>query len=50
MGAHDGYNKNYGVIHQREIEFFVKKNIFIGTDKILQKKTLQILILKLDFI
>ena len=37
MGAHDGYNKNYGVIHQREIEFFVKKNIFVGTDKILQK-------------
>ena len=36
--SHDGYNKKYGVIHQRQIEFFSKKNKFIGEDKLIKKK------------
>ena len=37
-GSHDGYLKNYGVIHERKIEFFIEKNKFIGTDKLIKKK------------
>ena len=36
--SHDGYQKRYNVIHDREIEFFPEKYKFIGTDKILNKK------------
>jgi len=37
-GSHDGYIKKYGVIHERKIEFFIEKNKFIGTDKLIKKK------------
>ena len=37
-GSHDGYLKNYGVIHERKIEFFADKNKFIGSDKLIKKK------------
>ena len=36
--SHDGYQKKYNTIHDREIEFFPEKYKFIGTDKILNKK------------
>ena len=36
--SHDGYQKKYNSIHDREIEFFPEKYKFIGTDKILNKK------------
>jgi len=36
--SHDGYNKRYGVIHEREIEFFPENYKFIGKDKLLKKK------------
>jgi uncharacterized heparinase superfamily protein len=36
--SHDGYIKRYGVIHEREIEFFSEKNKFIGYDKLFKKK------------
>ena len=36
--AHDGYNKRYGIVHKRQIEFFPEKNKFIGLDKIINKK------------
>ena len=36
--AHDGYNKKYGSIHERDIEFYPEKMKFIGTDKIIKKK------------
>ena len=39
--AHDGYNKKYGVIHERQIEFFTEKNKFIGTDKLKKKKKIK---------
>ena len=36
--SHDGYNKRYGVIHERQIEFFPENNKFLGQDKLLKKK------------
>ena len=36
--SHDGYLKKYNSIHEREIEFFPDKMIFIGRDKIIKKK------------
>jgi len=36
--SHDGYNKKYGVIHERQIEFFPENHKFIGQDKLLKKK------------
>ena len=36
--SHDGYNKQYGIIHERQIEFFPESNKFIGIYKILKKK------------
>jgi len=35
--AHDGYLKQYGVIHEREIEFYPEQIKFIGHDKIISK-------------
>ena len=36
--SHDGYSKRYGLIHQRQIEFFPESNKFIGHDKLIKKK------------
>jgi len=36
--AHDGYVKQYGIIHDREIEFFPEQNKFIGKDQLIKKK------------
>ena len=36
--SHDGYNKQYGVVHERQIEFFPENNKFIGQDKLIKKK------------
>ena len=38
IASHDGYLKKYNSIHEREIEFFPEKLIFIGTDRIIKKK------------
>ena len=35
--AHDGYLKQYGVIHEREVEFYSEQIKFIGHDKIISK-------------
>ena len=35
--SHDGYLKQYGIIHDREIEFYPEQMKFIGHDKILYK-------------
>ena len=37
--SHDGYNKKYNATHEREIEFYPEQFKFIGTDKILIKKS-----------
>jgi len=35
--THDGYLRHYGVLHNREIEFYPEQNIFVGHDKIISK-------------
>ena len=35
--SHDGYQKKYGTIHERLIEFYPELTKFIGTDKIIKK-------------
>ena len=37
--SHDGYHKKYNATHEREIEFYPEQFKFIGTDKILIKKS-----------
>ena len=37
--VHDGYQKKYDLLHERVIEFYPEQFKFIGTDKILNKKT-----------
>ena len=37
--SHDGYNKKYNAIHERDIEYYPEQFKFIGTDKILIKKS-----------
>ena len=39
--THDGYLKQYGIIHEREIEFYPEQTKFIGHDKIIFKKNVQ---------
>jgi len=42
IASHDGYNKDYGIIHERQIEFFPEANKFIGHDKLLKKSNFKI--------
>ena len=37
--SHDGYNKRYKTIHERDIEYYPEQSKFVGTDKILIKKS-----------
>ncbi len=37
--AHDGYIKKYNSVHEREIEFYPEQMMFVGTDKIIKRKT-----------
>jgi uncharacterized heparinase superfamily protein len=37
-GSHDGYQKKYGIIHEREIQIYYEKNKFIGIDRLIKKK------------
>jgi len=39
--AHDGYIKEFGIIHDRKIEFFPLNNKFIGHDKLIKKKKIK---------
>ena len=36
--SHDGYNKKFGIIHSRKIDYFSDEEKFVGIDKILKKK------------
>ena len=47
--SHDGYNKQYGVIHERQIEFFPENNKFVGQDKLIIKKKLKSLNFEIRF-
>ena len=37
--SHDGYIKKYNIIHERDIEYYPEKFKFVGTDKIINKKS-----------
>jgi uncharacterized heparinase superfamily protein len=47
--AHDGYLKQYGVIHEREIEFYPEQMKFVGHDKIISKNGLKNLKFEIRF-
>jgi len=47
--AHDGYLKEYGMIHEREIEFYPEHMKFVGHDKIISKKTIKNLKFEIRF-
>tara|TARA_Y100000590_G_scaffold200054_1_gene227229 strand:+ start:691 stop:2322 length:1632 start_codon:yes stop_codon:yes gene_type:complete len=36
--CHDGYQKKYGIIHKRELEYLIDNNTLIGRDFLLKKK------------
>ena len=37
--AHDGYLKQYGIVHERDIEFYPEQMKFIGSDKMISKNS-----------
>ena len=37
-GSHDGYLKEYGIVHERQIEFFPDDLKLIGKDKLIKKR------------
>jgi uncharacterized heparinase superfamily protein len=39
--SHDGYLKQYGIIHDREVEFYPEQIKFVGFDRIISKNNLQ---------
>jgi len=47
--AHDGYLKQYGIIHEREIEFYPEQVKFVGHDKILSKSNIKNLMFEIRF-
>jgi len=47
--AHDGYLKQYGVIHEREIEFYPEQIKFVGYDKIISKNGIKNLKFEIRF-
>ena len=47
--AHDGYLKQYGIIHEREIEFYPEQIKFIGNDKIISKNKIKNLKFEIRF-
>ena len=47
--AHDGYLKQYGVIHEREIEFYPEQIKFIGCDKVISKNNIKNLQFEIRF-
>jgi len=47
--AHDGYLKQYGTIHEREIEFYPEQIKFVGYDKIISKNGIKNLKFEIRF-
>jgi uncharacterized heparinase superfamily protein len=47
--AHDGYLKQYGVIHEREIEFYPEQVKFVGYDKVISKNGIKNLKFEIRF-
>ena len=47
--AHDGYLKQYGIIHEREIEFYPEHTKFVGHDKLISKNNIKNLKFEIRF-
>ena len=47
--AHDGYLKQYGIIHEREVEFYPEQTKFVGHDKITYKNNFKNLNFEIRF-
>jgi uncharacterized heparinase superfamily protein len=47
--AHDGYLKRYGIIHEREIEFYPEQTKFVGHDKMISKNSIKNLKFEIRF-
>ena len=47
--AHDGYLKQYGIIHEREIEFYPEQLKFVGHDIIISKNSIKNLKFEIRF-
>ena len=47
--THDGYLKQYGILHNREIEFYPEQIKFIGHDKIISKNQIKNLKFEIRF-
>ena len=37
-GSHDGYLKEYGIVHERQLEFFLETFKLVGNDKLIKKR------------
>ena len=47
--SHDGYSKQYGITHERELEFYPEQMKFIGHDKLISKKSIKNLKFEIRF-
>jgi len=47
--AHDGYLRQYGIIHEREMEFYPEQIKFVGYDKIISKNSIKNLKFEIRF-
>ena len=47
--AHDGYLKQYGIIHERDVEFYPEQVKFVGHDKIISKNGIKNLKFEIRF-
>ena len=47
--SHDGYLKHYGVIHDREVEFYPEQTKFIGYDRLISKNKIKNLKFEIRF-
>ena len=47
--AHDGYIRQYGIIHERDIEFYPEQIKFVGQDKIISKTNIKNLKFEIRF-
>ena len=47
--SHDGYLKQYGIIHEREVEFYPEQIKFVGHDKMISKNGIKNLKFEIRF-
>ena len=47
--SHDGYLKQYGIIHEREVEFYPEQIKFVGHDKMISKNSIKNLKFEIRF-